>query len=216
MSGHLGTEELTAFLQRSAVDPQMLLRLDRHLAKCGTCRSKLRQVAAPALPEVIQDLEEPLHLSYEQISGFLDNSLPAEGREAAALHLSFCSSCKRELDDLKAFEKLAEPDSQWTPAPSRSNWLELVTGFLQAPYFRLASGLAMVLGIVLGLPVLFHASGGSDEPNAGSASLHNALYLHTESAFSVHPLLMFAAVLLVVLGGAGIVMHYLSKKKIVR
>jgi hypothetical protein len=98
-----------------------LIRVDDHLAVCADCRQRVEA----ALPGAAASLYEGLradaaslsgadgasgHLSFDQIAGYVDESLAASERHLIADHLASCAQCARESDDLRAFK--AEPLSQ--------------------------------------------------------------------------------------------------------
>jgi anti-sigma factor RsiW len=100
MNPHPDLQELQAFSDRK-LQPAAMLRLDRHLAGCETCRSRIaglrRHSGAAALRRIVA---AGAHLPYEQLQGCVDNRLSAAQRAAVAAHVALCPMCRRELDDL--------------------------------------------------------------------------------------------------------------------
>ena len=101
-SPHL-TEDQMRLYQERELATEDLRKADKHLTGCGRCRRNLlAQMGPVALPEDARQMPEPLHLSYEQIAGYLDGSLTAVQKRQAESHLFLCASCSRELEGLKA------------------------------------------------------------------------------------------------------------------
>lgn len=145
MTGHLTREELEGF-RRQPIDPQKLLRADRHLADCAQCQRQLRSVVpAPALTALVQECEEPLHPSFEQISAFIDS-----GDEWVERHIQCCSRCAAEVNDLKQFDaRVAATGTQ--PETARASWLQWLWDFFAAPErprFAAASLSLLALGFL--------------------------------------------------------------------
>lgn len=94
-------QELQTFAARK-LQPAAMLRLDRHLAECESCRARLTGMqdrsATAALRAVIA---AGAHLSYEQLRDHTDDRSSAAQRASVATHTALCPLCRRELEDLQ-------------------------------------------------------------------------------------------------------------------
>jgi anti-sigma factor RsiW len=194
MTSHLTTEELKGFADRSLA-PQALLRVDRHLARCPDCLSELqRAVAPPRLPAVLKEFEAPLHVTYEQLSSYLDRSLDAELRPTLEGHLSICASCKAELDDLEAFEarEIAQATIQTPDRPEKhyrsvlSAWVRDFFAAPQRPRFGLAAFSLILVGVLAITPVWTTSSSSGAQLGAPGQSNHAPLSI-VNRFVAVHP-----------------------------
>ena len=70
---HLTQEELKGY-EAGTLAASALVDADRHLAECAACRYELRRAtgAAPALPSFVVEMAEPVHLTYEEMSAYVD------------------------------------------------------------------------------------------------------------------------------------------------
>lgn len=155
---HLTAIEIKAYASH-AIATSALLKLDRHLATCAVCRYELRRsVPAPALPDVVVAMEEPSHVTYEEMLAYMDGSVGEAARERMETHGSICRSCAKELKDLQQFDARLASELNVTSAAKGSEapgWLSKIRDgfgqFLAAPQ-RLrfaASGIGlMALGVV--------------------------------------------------------------------
>lgn len=202
MSGHLTREDLTSFFGRS-VEPQLLLRVDRHLAKCAHCQRKVFERVPRIAPVTTADLEESIHLTYEGIAGFLDGELSTETRNAVELHLSFCRECQREAEDIREFDRGIALRNQRTaaePAHVRLfKWLQAVIA-APIPGLPFAAVAFPILGAILAAPPLFQATpSGVDSASAG-ASRRQFVLLQAASTLSTLSLQFYAGAALISAG----------------
>jgi len=87
----------------------------QHLNQCGSCRRALRGRIGPlSLPEEIAAIPEPLHLPYEQMTAYLDDTLSPADKQRAEAHLFLCVDCNREIEGLRKL------DAQWAAEPIRT------------------------------------------------------------------------------------------------
>jgi anti-sigma factor ChrR (cupin superfamily) len=89
VSRHPSDETLASFLRRSASAGQ-LAEVDRHLAACEDCRTRLEKLTARSYSWLVNDIRQAApqqHLEYEDVAAL------AEGRSvpAAAAHLRECA-----------------------------------------------------------------------------------------------------------------------------
>ena len=143
--------------QSKSLAVQELQAAGRHLGECGTCRRVLLARIGPVpLPEELAEMPEVLHLSYEQITGYIDGQLSGPDKEKVEAHVFICASCSREIDDLRKLDtQLATPAVEVKPEVSKlSLWQKITNAFKVpggVPRFGLAFG-AIVLGMFLLFP----------------------------------------------------------------
>jgi hypothetical protein len=104
---HLSPRIVTRF-HKQALEPNDKRVIYDHLKTCDPCRSLIvdREVQTIALRAVIEHLlpsaaDEPYHLEYDLIEGYVDNTLNAVDRSITEMHLEVCAECAAEVKDLK-------------------------------------------------------------------------------------------------------------------
>src|SRR6266496_5480168 len=119
MKEHLSTGILERF-QRQDLNAGDKREIYDHIAVCDGCRRRivnahggevlvLQSIVEQLLPD---DTEEPYHLEFELIEGYIDGTLNRLDRETAELHLEVCTECSAEVIDLRdslAVMKAAPP-----------------------------------------------------------------------------------------------------------
>lgn len=118
MSTHLSTQQVEQYRRRELA-PAELLDAGDHLVVCEACRLKIAD--AERLEHTLSALREDFrqearqeqeHLTYEQLSLYVDDSLDEIEREIVDSHTFVCAPCKEELRDLFAFkDTLVTPPS---------------------------------------------------------------------------------------------------------
>lgn len=220
MTGHLTSTELEGY-RGGGLDAAALLRVDRHLAECGVCRRELRATGAvPALPAEALELGEVLHLSYEQMSGYVETSnggavLDGAKKDAVEQHLLICRSCKAEVNELLMFDQRMQIELQAMAATApvvaaSPHWMRRLMDSLNElmatpERLRFAGvGLGMlVLGIFTMLQA--HVSG------AGQGSYGASARVVTVTASS-HGGLVYGGVLFA-LAGLGMLLYGIFRKR---
>jgi len=202
---HLTQDELKGY-GGGAAAARTLLEADRHLAECAKCRYELRQVVeAPALPGFVLEMEEPVHLSYEEMSGYVDATVSAEVRERMDQHAAICRSCAKELKELQAFDARMALELNAAPVAAaveeRESWLaRMVAGwteYVATPRrLRLAgAGVALMLFGVFSV-LQFQVPGASDAERSGS---HRLAHVSVISA-ATHPNVFYGGFLIAAAG----------------
>ena len=138
MTDHLSAETLRQYQQR-VLSAEALLSADDHLANCPRCQNQLELsvqtvAAVTALrTDFAATRAAAAHLSFEQLTGWLEQTLDTAERKQAAAHLQDCTACADELADLQDFaEQVAEQVNASTALPTAepvkrglSDWLGL-------------------------------------------------------------------------------------------
>jgi hypothetical protein len=154
--GHLNEEWIRKY-QSKGLAVQELQAAGRHLGECGTCRRVLLARIGPVrFPDELAEIPETLHLSYEQITGYIDGQLRGVDKEHVEAHAFICASCTREIDGLRKLDnQLAMPVAEVKPeVPKLSLWERISDSFRVpggAARFGLAFG-AIVAGVLLLIP----------------------------------------------------------------
>jgi hypothetical protein len=127
-SEHISPERLERYRERRLTAGE-LLAVHGHLAGCEPCRSQLLQLypvraSLDALrADLAAALREPLHLSYDELAGYVDGALAPAEREVADSHLTLCTRCGEEVSDLRALR--ADLNARIEAAPRariRASW----------------------------------------------------------------------------------------------
>lgn len=110
MSTHLSAQQVEQYRRRS-LPPAELLDAGDHLIACEECRARIADVGKIDLAlsilrdDFTQQARAPHeHLSYEQLSAYVDDGLHSVEREIVDSHVAVCAQCKEEMRDLFAFK----------------------------------------------------------------------------------------------------------------
>ena len=129
IENHLSRSEIDNYAKRT-MPPLELLRADDHLTGCLDCREAigiLPTISRNELLGVFDRAGSDDHLSYEVISGLVEDRLDAVTSEIAAHHLTECNACSIQVNDLVVLrtELLAEPAVE---ADKKGYWDTLLVG----------------------------------------------------------------------------------------
>jgi len=97
---HLTELELRAYCGRTLAADD-LLRVSGHIAECGNCRGKLRQLTSPSAAIQILRTHTEEHFSAEQLQQFIDGGLQQAQRRRIDEHLSWCAECRGDVESLR-------------------------------------------------------------------------------------------------------------------
>lgn len=153
---HLNEEWIRKY-QSKSLATQELQAAGRHLGECGTCRRVLLARVGPLrIPEELGEIPEVLHLSYEQITDYIDGQLMGKEKERVEAHAFICASCNREIEDLRRLDaRLATPVAEVKRDVAKVSLWERMTQAFRVPgagsRFGMAFG-AIVAGIFLLVP----------------------------------------------------------------
>ena len=206
---HLSAAQFEGYRSR-ALSPADLQAVGRHLQDCSVCRrTLLLQVEPPPFADLLEEIPEELHLSWEQMSAWLDGTMtPAESQQVEA-HTFLCASCSREIADLRKLDTrlAASPVTVPAVAEPEISLFEQIRQFFQAPNRMRDFGLAFG-AIIAGFFVLFQADRTSK--SAAQSNGETARWVH--SASSAHPIFALGGFLLIA-AGAGIILYGIFRKK---
>lgn len=100
MTTHLSPTQIEQY-RWSDLPPKELLAFSDHIHSCDHCARLLHETAAPSIPEFLAGAE---HLSYEQITAFLESKLDPVELQTVRSHLAGCSKCEGEIKSIRAFD----------------------------------------------------------------------------------------------------------------
>lgn len=143
---HLSNEQLNNYAERKLSVKEML-DADRHLALCDACRINLANLKHTSLSSLVNNFREAadtktLHLTYEELSGYVKKNLDVVEREIVESHAENCHRCAKELKDLQAFVLTLNEEKK----------TEAQKSFLQMLLAKI--GLSTKAGLSFGLPQL--------------------------------------------------------------
>jgi len=138
MAEHLTEEQLEGYrLRRMPVAE--LLAVDDHIAACEACRSQVSKATSDSL--AVHLTVDPEHPQYEELVGFLDETLDDIERQVIESHLSGCSRCSADIGDLRA-ARSEITDHEYRPTRSTSRTTFWRRPIIWAPTY--AVGLALI------------------------------------------------------------------------
>jgi hypothetical protein len=192
---HLSERQIEAY-QRRSLAGGALLDADGHLGECSSCRRLLlSRMKSIALPEEVLTMSEPLHLSYEQISAYVDGKLTGTEHQHVEAHKFICKSCDREIMDMVRLEQQLAIAPAKVHVVEHASLRERIAQFFAPPGRVREFGLAFG-AIIAGVFVILHAD---RTPGAGTmGSGEAARLIHFGS--SAHPGMDLGGFLLVAIG----------------
>jgi hypothetical protein len=148
--------------------PDELISASDHLAACSQCSQSLH---APNLVEAAYrfacnslDVPSDDHLLFEQLAGYVDESLGAPERETVERHLAACEECESDLQGLFDLSTLIGGSDQVPPVanvpanPSpafwdrlRASWPAPLSAFSYRPLLQAAALLAIATIVIWGI-----------------------------------------------------------------
>ena len=151
---HITNQEWIAFRRRSLSNDE-LRRVSEHLNACESCRHMQRLAASrdhavrPEVPEIVRESAAAVanpHLTFEQLSAYLDGTPGSPEWAAVEEHLSFCSACIAEWTDLRTFEMHRRHESV-VPAKAESGLWAAIRNFFATPQSPAFTGAAAALAM---------------------------------------------------------------------
>jgi predicted anti-sigma-YlaC factor YlaD len=172
MTEHLSNQLIEGF-RRKTIAVADLPAADAHLAACAECRRKLGEAEAlETLTRFFRRDAEMVsaHLGFEQIEALFRGGLNSDEKHAVEEHLQDCSSCRTEVEELRAFaaEFDAQPIERFAPrelrdSPAREtkpDWRENLRQWFAGVFFfnwQMAAAAAVAL-LILAATVYFRRS----------------------------------------------------------
>ena len=212
---HLTEEELRSYAKRT-LPTNGLVRTDRHLASCASCRQKLRELGSEvSLPADVPAIDAPLHLTFEQMTAFIDGQASGTERERVETHALICKQCAQELKGLQAFEvtfaqqpaaAAAKVERRVVAAVPRPGIAEWLAQFFAAPQRMRYVGVSLCL-ILFGYLTMSNGHGESGMTQYGGASMR----VVTEGGASGHPVVFLGGILLIAAGIVGVLYGMFKK-----
>jgi len=157
---HLSSNTIE-LLSGGGLSPAQLLTATSHLATCVECRQKASERAdVPGRTQQLHTDLQPLsteisHPDYEQLEGYLDDSLSFTDRESLKRHLDSCAACLKEVhelealrDNLRTYPVLA--GSTATLKKERESFWQRTSSFLRlrAPQFALLAVAVTLIAVI--------------------------------------------------------------------
>src|SRR5271163_4239255 len=192
---HLTEQQLLGYRSRT-LHPADLVRTDRHLSSCRICQRKLRDsTPTPSLPIGLPDAATPLHLTFEQMSAYIDSQMPESERERVETHVLICERCADELKGLQAFEITFAKQPQAGPAQAEAGvqlrLTEWLSRFFEAPQRIRYVGVSLCV-IVFGCLTMSRIQMEPSLTSGGDASFRIVSHLGSSS----HPAMFVGGFLL--------------------
>lgn len=152
---HLSEEQIARYRQRK-MEPSELLSADGHLSSCDSCHTRLvrtpdfdESAGSAALAFANAAASDVTHLSFEQLSSFVDDRVDDLDREIVESHIDMCRSCESELDDLRQLRSVmqtSQPPVERVPAKQKG-FRTMLASFRPFPAFGFL--LLMFAGVAL-------------------------------------------------------------------
>lgn len=177
---HLSAEVMRKY-QAHSLAVNELRTADRHLRDCGRCRRVLLARMGPLrMPEEVETLTGPLHLSYEQITAYIDGALENEEMAFVEAHTFLCPSCSREIADLRRLEaRLVTAAVEVREGAPKRSFTDRIVRFFGTPGHVRGVGLAFG-AVVAGIFLLLQAGrGGSEGSGTAARIVHPGAEMYT-------------------------------------
>jgi anti-sigma factor RsiW len=106
---HLSETEIQNY-QSKEITPDQLLELDDHLQSCELCRSRVHQKQDDLSFRWLRSelrttaVENPGHLSYDQLESYIDRRLDSVDLENVQSHLNVCNECTTDVNELRSVQ----------------------------------------------------------------------------------------------------------------
>jgi hypothetical protein len=208
-NAHLDEEILRKYQSRTLAGED-LRSADQHLSGCPGCRRVLLARMGPiALPPQAMEMPEPLHLTYEQISAYVDGKVAVADKERIEAHAFLCASCRREVAGIRRFdEQLAAQAVTVQAAASPGNSLiDRIARFFAVQGRTREFGLALG-AIVAGFFLLYQADRTVRDGAPGGSDAARLIHLGANA----HPGMNLGGFVLLT-AGIGFIVYSLWRKR---
>ena len=128
MLEHVTAQQIEQYRSRG-MPSEDLLAFDRHLAECGECRKQLasEERVTALLTGLASASDAPEHLSYDQMTAYVDAKSGDVEREIVESHVELCARCAAELGDLAAFAQMMSTETEPSPMESQRTGLGAIS-----------------------------------------------------------------------------------------
>src|SRR5258707_844162 len=184
MTEHLSTGIMERF-ERQEITPSDRHEIYDHARVCEGCRKRivdsrgestvLRELVGHLLPD---DSEEPYHLEFEMIEGYMDNTLDRIDRDTVEMHLEVCSECCAEVVDFR--DSLATMRAAWlsqintAEKPALGDSIRAFPSLVRLTYaFRVPAIVALTLLAIVAAFVVWRARSPQREAQSNSGASNN-------------------------------------------
>ena len=163
LSEHLTKIQIVEYGRRP-LPPVEWLFVSDHLADCELCRRQVEEVVDNeatylALKTGVFGEADGMHLTFEQVAGFVDETIAGSKLQEVNEHLAWCEECEATVDDLRAFKEQVTPElehqgrlSPPMAAATDSRWRRLISAVAsfrpKSPALVFGSALAVLLVVV--------------------------------------------------------------------
>src|SRR5689334_16594075 len=148
MSEHPSAEQINKYISRT-LPPSELLLMDDHLAACDRCMQEIAKAPNPVAAAIQSSLFASTvedHLSYEQMSAFVDDKADAADCEIVEVHRNVCHECAVEIENLASIRSALSAEATTTSPPAPREHLTRIAWLTVNPFVRIAlPAVALVL-----------------------------------------------------------------------
>lgn len=174
MSGHLSAKEVEKYRKRELL-PADLLAFDLHLSQCADCRKQLpgSNLALAVMADMRMAASAARHLSYEQMTAYLDGNADEETCAAIEGHIESCARCAEQWRELKKFAAEMGATGQGVPSKAEKVPLrERIAELFRRPSYRLAMvGATAAVAVVVAVAIQTgrHSGGGAGQTQVATS-----------------------------------------------
>ena len=178
MSEHLLPSQIDRYRRRK-LSAEDLQSIDDHIGGCKACREllneqigNLEQKEGSLLANWTDMLAgvgaETVHLSYEQVAGYLDRKFEPERLQDIKRHLNDCAECEERVQTLRAFRDETEASpliiKSEAPVPPRESLFSLWQPFTRLSTLQLAPPAALAALLLAAIVWLVWTTGSPTSP----------------------------------------------------
>src|SRR5260370_10178285 len=198
MTAHLSTGILERF-ERQEITPSDRHEIYDHARVCGGCRKRivdfrgeaivLQELLSHLLPD---DSEEPYHLEFEMIEGYVDNALDLIDRDTVEMHLEVCSECSAELvdfrDSIATMRSASLVQINTAEKPALGDSIHALPSLFRSLYlFRVPAIVALTLLAIVAALVVWRARSPQQQAQSKRSASNNQGIAQQSSPIPVQP-----------------------------
>jgi hypothetical protein len=161
--GHLAEDDIVRYRKRN-MPPAELLVADRHLAFCDICHARMTEwpelaenVSAAAKAFTESGTAETAHLTFEQLTGLVDDQVGDIDREILESHLQICESCETGLNRLqedRGTKTRRASDPKHDAQPGKRTLWDAFKSLRPLPAFGLMASAVVALALLTSIPLI--------------------------------------------------------------